>query len=117
MLDDETGDYLTSKLVDWEEGEVDYVIHARDDRPVFGARVRREGINEPGARGAALVRFRLQEAWVPTGKAERPDYVLGKHERLGQLSAFLREGLKAGGPKDPDPAFEFVDERHGGERA
>jgi hypothetical protein len=112
VVDAETGQYITWKLADWQSNSYYFTLHDGDGTGILGSLVERAGIDETGNRGAStLLRFVLRQAWIPTGKPERPTYFYGSNPLIGRLAQFLEIYRHYSGVKTPDPRFEFVDAR------
>jgi hypothetical protein len=60
MVDEETGEYLTSDMISRDEQEYDYTIRDKDGKPIFGAMVQRLGIDETGTSGGSTRAYPLK---------------------------------------------------------
>jgi hypothetical protein len=112
LVDRSSGEYLVSSLFDRDEHEYYHIIYDGNDTPIFGSLVRRARVPETDKRpGEIVARFELKHAWIPTGRKEPPSYFNDSHPMVDTLARFLEASLAIGGKKNPEPRFEFRDER------
>jgi hypothetical protein len=112
IIDTDTGESFRAKSDHWQDPYLHCTIYAADGSPLFAAEVEDKAVDQTGGRGAAtLVHYVVREAWLPSGKPEKPTLFLGPTEMIDRLRAFLLARHHLGPPKTPDPRFEFSDGR------
>lgn len=110
-VDTDTGNYMVYTPTHWQDPYLHFAIYSSDDRPIFGADVERDAIDETGQGGATLVRFIVRHVWFPSGKPEKPTYFWGETEFVDKLGDFITFWAKGTKPLNPQPRYEFVDGR------
>jgi len=110
-VDTETGNYMVYTPTHWQDPYLHFTIRSSDDRPIFGADVERDVIDEIGQGGATLERFIVRRVWFPSGRPEKPTYFWGETEFIGKLEAFITFWAKGTKPVSPQPRIEFFDGR------
>lgn len=107
-----SGHYITWTERDWESGESQFSLIARDGRSVMVALVKRRAIDETGkSRNATLVRYELLDAWSPTSPTRLNEPIVGNDARIALLADFLSAYQNAWNSVIPQPRFLFLDAR------
>jgi hypothetical protein len=113
MVDEETGDYMEKVLRDREKSEYSVVLFSPKAVPYLAARLLDDSTKEfeTPMGGATVVRWILEEAWIPSGRPEPPSNFDVSDDLIERLKLFLKRDLETNSYNFM-PRFEFVDVRH-----